>query len=82
LLSHSDTFHLGALPYLVGKLGLQAPVYATKPVFKMGQMFMYDWFLSRNNSENFNLFNLDDIDSAFDKIKQLDYSQPVALKGP
>jgi len=42
LLSHPDQFHLGALPYLVGKCGLNCPVYATIPVYQMGQMFMYD----------------------------------------
>lgn len=42
LLSHPDGFHLGALPYLVGKCGLNCPVYATIPVYQMGQMFMYD----------------------------------------
>lgn len=47
LLSHSDTSHLGALPYLVGKAGLKVPVYATLPVHKMGQMFMYDHYLAR-----------------------------------
>lgn len=47
LLSHSDPAHLGALPYLVGRLGLAAPVYATGPVHKMGQMFMYDQYLTR-----------------------------------
>lgn len=81
LLSHSDTYHLGALPYLVGKCGLSCPVYATIPIFKMGQMFCYDWYLNRCNSEDFDLFNLDDIDSAFDKILQLEYNHPVNLKG-
>ncbi len=47
LLSHSDTCHLGALPYLVGRCGLKAPVYSTSPVHKMGQMAMYDQYLSR-----------------------------------
>lgn len=36
--------HLGALPYLVGKCGLNCPIYATIPVYKMGQMFMYDMY--------------------------------------
>lgn len=35
---------MGGLPYLVGKCGLHCPIYATIPVYKMGQMFMYDWF--------------------------------------
>lgn len=47
LLSHPDPAHLGALPFLVGRLGLAAPIYATGPVHKMGQMFMYDAFLCR-----------------------------------
>ena len=44
LLSFPDPLHLGALPYLVGKCGLHCPIYATVPVFKMGQMFMYDLY--------------------------------------
>ena len=42
LLSYPDCPHLGALPYAVGKLGLSCPIYATVPVYKMGQMFLYD----------------------------------------
>ncbi|MGH0154519.1 UNVERIFIED_CONTAM: hypothetical protein FKN15_029847 [Acipenser sinensis] len=81
LLSHPDPLHLGALPYAVGKLGLNCSIYATIPVYKMGQMFMYDLYQSRHNTEDFNLFTLDDVDSAFDKIQQLKYSQIVNLKG-
>jgi cleavage and polyadenylation specificity factor subunit 2 len=47
LLSHPDTLHLGALPYAVKKLGLSAPIYCTRPVNKMGLMYMYDHFLAR-----------------------------------
>ena len=36
---------------------------------------------SRHNTEEFELFTLDDVDSAFDKIQQLKYSQTVSLKG-
>ncbi|XP_077443541.1 cleavage and polyadenylation specificity factor subunit 2 [Stigmatopora argus] len=81
LVSHPDPIHLGALPYAVGKLGLNCTIYATIPVYKMGQMFMYDLYQSRNNSEDFSLFTLDDVDCAFDKIQQLKYSQIVNLKG-
>lgn len=48
LLSYPDPLHLGALPYLVGKCGLNCPIYATIPVYKMGQMFMYDMYQVRN----------------------------------
>jgi len=81
LISHPDIPHLGALPYAVGKLGLTAPVYATIPVYKMGQMFMYDAYQNRYSNEDFTLFNLDDVDAAFDKFVQLKYSQRVTFEG-
>lgn len=81
LLSHPDIHHLGALPYLVGKLGLSCDVYATTPVFQMGQMFAYDLFQSRNNYEDFELFTLDDIDLAFERVTQVKYNQSIVLKG-
>ena len=81
MLSHPDVNHLGALPYLVGKLGLKCPIYATIPVYKMGQMFMYDLYQSRHNCEDFDLFTLDDVDAAFDLIVQVKYSQTIQLKG-
>ena len=47
LLTYPDNVHLGALPHLVGKCGLSCPIYATVPVYKMGQMFMYDLYQVR-----------------------------------
>lgn len=44
LLTYPDPQHLGALPYLVGKSGMNCRIYATIPVYKMGQMFMYDLY--------------------------------------
>lgn len=35
----------------------------------------------KSNCENFTLFNLNDIDTAFDKVEQLKYSQTVNLTG-
>jgi len=81
LLTYPDQLHLGALPYAVGKLGLMCPIYATVPVYKMGQMFMYDWYQSKYNMEEFDLFTLDDVDNTFDKFIQLKYSQSVPLQG-
>ncbi|XP_050665942.1 probable cleavage and polyadenylation specificity factor subunit 2 [Leptidea sinapis] len=81
LLSHSDPLHLGALPYAVGQLGLSCPIYATLPVYKMGQMFMYDLYQSHRNVSDFDLFTLDDVDTAFDRITQLKYNQSVDMKG-
>ena len=42
---------------------------------------LFSFFQSRHNTEDFNLFTLDDVDAAFDKIIQLKYSQTVSLKG-
>ncbi|CAH0728143.1 unnamed protein product, partial [Brenthis ino] len=81
LLSHSDPLHLGALPYAVGQLGLNCPIYATLPVYKMGQMFMYDLYQSYKNVSEFDLFTLDDVDAAFDRITQLKYNQSIDMKG-
>ncbi|XP_014250088.1 probable cleavage and polyadenylation specificity factor subunit 2 [Cimex lectularius] len=80
LISYPDNLHLGALPYLVGKCGLSCPVYATIPVYKMGQMFMYDFYQGRHNEEDFDVFNLDDVDASFDKMVQLRYNQRVMMK--
>ena len=49
VLTYPDLYHLGAIPYLVGKGHLTCPIYATMPVHKMGQMFMYDVFLVSGN---------------------------------
>lgn len=81
LLSYPDCPHLGALPYAVGKLGLSCPIYATVPVYKMGQMFLYDVYQARHNIEEFSLFTLDEVDASFEKITQLKYNQSVQLKG-
>lgn len=81
LLSYPDNLHIGALPYAVGKLGLSCPIYATVPVYKMGQMFMYDTFQARHSIEEFDLFSLDDVDKMFEMITQLKYNQSISLKG-
>eukprot|EP00126_Sphaerothecum_destruens_P001130 Sdes_comp13233_c0_seq1m3115 len=81
LISYPDLEHLGALPYAYGKLGLSCPCYSTQPVYKMGQMFMYDIFQSKSNAEGYSEFTLDDVDQAFEKFIQLKYSQRTGLTG-
>lgn len=78
LISHPDLAHMGALPYICGKLGLTAPIYTTFPVWKMGQMFMYDAYVNRAKFD-FDVFDLDDVDLAFERITPLKYSQDVVL---
>ncbi|KAK9292750.1 hypothetical protein L1049_020730 [Liquidambar formosana] len=81
LLSHPDTLHLGALPYAMRQLGLSAPVYSTEPVYRLGLLTMYDHYLSRKQVSEFELFTLDDIDSAFQNVTRLTYSQNHHLSG-
>jgi len=81
LITYPDIAHLGALPVAVGKLGLSCPIYVTVPVYKMGQMFLYDLYQARHNIEEFTLFTLDEVDACFEKMTQLKYSQTVQLKG-
>ena len=86
LLSHSDISHVGALPYLCGQLGLfkskqkKATIFGTLPVCKMGTMTMYNVFQHLYAEQDFNIFNLDDVDTAFDSITQLKYSQRYRFK--
>ncbi|KAI7978864.1 Cleavage and polyadenylation specificity factor subunit 2 [Camellia lanceoleosa] len=81
LLSHPDTLHLGALPYAMKQLGLSAPVYSTEPVHRLGLLTMYDHYLSRKQVSEFDLFTLDDVDSAFQNVTRLTYSQNHHLSG-
>ena len=75
LVSHADMEHLGALPYAVGRLGVTCPIFSTLPCSNMGQMCMYDDFLSRQGAEDFDTYTLDDVDEAFARFETLQYNQ-------
>ena len=68
------------LPYLA-KLGITCPIYMTMPACKMGQMFLYDFVLSRTAAEDFDMFTLDDVDAVFDRATQLKHNQTEAVRG-
>jgi hypothetical protein len=65
----------------MGKLGLAAPVYATLPVAKLGHLYMYDHVLSRQAVSDFDTFDLDDVDFAFNSVETLKYSENRMLSG-
>ena len=44
LLSFGDLEHLGALPVIVGQLGLRVPILATLPTLSMGHQTLYEAF--------------------------------------
>jgi cleavage and polyadenylation specificity factor subunit 2 len=80
LLSHNDLQHLGALPYL-RRSGLQCPVYATVPVWRMGQLAVRDALLSHTNAYKFDTFTTADVDAAFGAIQTVKHMQVTSLSG-
>lgn len=51
------------------------------PSIKINHSTTIKYIQSRNNMEDFDLFTLDDVDAAFDKIVQLKYNQSISMKG-
>ena len=92
ILSHPGMEHSGGLPLLYKILSEQRkdgkmlgksmpPIYATVPVKRMGQLFVYDYFLNQHNNKEFTEFKLDDIDKVFESIIPLRNNQTVQLLG-
>ena len=80
LLTHADVAHLGALP-LLRRLGLTCPVYATVPVWRMGQLVLLDALHARTAAYRFDAFSAADVAAAFAGVHTLKYTQEVALTG-
>ena len=80
LVSQPALEHLGALPYLAKQPGYRAAVYATLPVARMGQMVLFDAYLSRAKYERFSALSVKDINSVFESVVQLKYSEKFLLK--
>eukprot|EP01038_Epipyxis_sp_PR26KG_P014055 gene14055-18853_t len=91
LISHADMHHIGALPVILGKSsGLNpqnmhnsnVPVLTTLPVFKFGQIMLYDYCLNRTMEgiQNNCNFDYDDIDNAFNNVMTMKYNQNVNMK--
>jgi len=79
ILSHPDLAHIGALPYAVGKLGLKAPIYATAPIVDFGKLLFHDIYTCKTSEQDFDVFALEDVDSAFEQFYDLRYDQPITL---
>jgi Cft2 family RNA processing exonuclease len=81
LLSHADLSHLGALAIAYKRFNLRAAIYATIPVYTMGQMYLYDAHQAQASARDFTAYSLDDVDEVFATIRQLKYSQHLRLAG-
>jgi cleavage and polyadenylation specificity factor subunit 2 len=64
-----------------GGCPLQAPVYATVPVQRMGQVTMRDACRARAAETEAPPFSLADVDRAFAHVTQLRWRQTVNLPG-
>jgi cleavage and polyadenylation specificity factor subunit 2 len=75
LLSHGDLEHAGALPLLKGRWGLKMRVLATFPVQRMIQMVLYDTYYNMVERQEFDVFDMEDVDEAVDKVETLRYTE-------
>ena len=94
ILSHADANHMGGLPIIFGKSGLGGvPVICTVPVYKFGQLMLYDHCLnsemegvdpdaakdgSARLSESLK-YELDDVDMSLSNVHCVRYSQTISL---
>lgn len=65
LLTHATVEHAGALPALVSHLRAKCSIFATQPVFRLGQLAAYDTFFGRSHDPSFSAFTLDDVDATY-----------------
>lgn len=82
LLSHADLNHIGGLPYLSKKKILSnVPLFCTLPVYKFGQIVLYDHFLNSKmeHTEVDDKIELDDIDDAFKNVTTVKFSQTISV---
>ena len=58
------------------------PVFATLPVFKFGQLVLYDFLqnMKMEGADNQDIFSFDDIDTAFQNTITVKYNQRITLQ--
>lgn len=80
LISFGDLTHMGALPIIFKRLPKRPKIYCTLPVQKMGQMTLYDLFLSKAQLGQSPGFTLDDVDTVCQSIEVLKYTQGADIR--
>lgn len=82
LLSHADIHHLGALPVVFGRHGSSGvPVICTSPVYKFGQITLYDHILNKGmeGTDDVPMYTFDDVDQSFSKHVTVKFNQNVVI---
>ncbi|KAK9822093.1 hypothetical protein WJX74_006421 [Apatococcus lobatus] len=81
LISHLDVSHLGALPWLVGKQSLEAPIFGTLPIQRMGRLAMTDHLQACQAVSDFQAFSSSDVAAAFERMTIMHFQERVSLTG-
>ena len=80
LITHFHLDHCGSLPYFLEKTNFHGECYMTHPTKSIYNIMLTDYInLSHTSSES--LYNEQDIKSAGEKIKLLNYDQEIEYKG-
>lgn len=88
LISHADIHHIGLLPMLFrGNNGLAAhtllttKIICTTPIYKFGQLVLYDFLLNKSmeGSADAPVYEFDDIDKAFHRVTKAKFNQDISI---
>lgn len=81
LISHADIHHMGGLPLLLGKNGItDIPIICTLPVYKFGQVILYDHLMNQlMEGSELKSYDFDDIDLAFNKVSTVKFNQSINI---
>jgi len=87
LLSHADIHHIGLLPMLFRENnGLSAhallttKIICTTPIYKFGQLVLYDVLLNKQMEGSADpMYDFDDIDKAFHRVSKAKFNQDISI---
>ena len=68
---------VGALPYLQnkGKILDNVKIISTSPTAKMASLTLYEYFIQRKEMQDFDLFNLQDVEKVFEKVELVSFNE-------
>jgi len=77
LISNSAITMVGALPYLQnkGKILDNVKIISTSPTAKMASLTLYEYFIQRKEMQDFDLFNLQDVEKVFEKVELVSFNE-------
>eukprot|EP00792_Barthelona_sp_PAP020_P005557 TRINITY_DN2702_c0_g1_i1.p1 TRINITY_DN2702_c0_g1~~TRINITY_DN2702_c0_g1_i1.p1 ORF type:complete len:772 (+),score=208.15 TRINITY_DN2702_c0_g1_i1:49-2364(+) len=79
VISQNDIYHFGALVYLYRLNKINCPILSTDLIHRMGSVIMYEYYLNKCDVEEFNLFDLNDIDKVFNEFIAVNFYEMIHL---